>query len=57
MKTKDEYTFTGTAKKFGKRKEIGVWTDGVMLSTDQDWACEYKLEEGKKYKITVEEIE
>lgn len=51
------YSFEATAKKIGNKKELGVWTDGVMLSTDQKWACEFELKEGKKYKITVEQID
>lgn len=36
--------------------EIGVWTDGVGLFYDSAPGAEFILNEGVKYRITIEEI-
>ncbi len=36
--------------------EIGVWTDGIGLFYDNAPGAEFKLDEGVKYRITIEEI-
>lgn len=36
--------------------EIGVWTDGIGIFYDNAPGAEFVLEEGVKYKITIEEI-
>jgi hypothetical protein len=36
--------------------EIGVWTDGVGIYSDGGPHSDFKLQEGKRYKITVEEL-
>lgn len=46
------------------QKMVGVWTDGVMLSSDNGKSkmmpgiapCAMNLKVGKKYRVTVEEI-
>lgn len=44
---------------------VGVWADGVLLSADNGKSpmmsgmsapCTFKLEQGKRYRVTVEEI-
>lgn len=46
-------------------KVTAVWSDGVMLSADNGQSpfmagmsapCDFKLEAGKRYKVTVEEV-
>lgn len=49
----DRFTFEGTAKDLPD-DEVGVWTDGLSLSNDHPWRCAYRLEIGKKYRVTVE---
>lgn len=41
----------------GKATLIACWTDGVSLRSDNEEDSDFKLQEGKKYRITVEEIE
>ena len=58
--------FEGEAReiKVDGHKMTGVWTDGVMLSSDNGrspWQpghspCAVDLKKGKKYRITIEEI-
>jgi len=61
---KRSFEFKGTAKEIGRfvseneiAKECGVWTDGIGLFSDYDEHCAYRLQRGKRYKITVEPID
>ena len=52
-----KFEFEGTTKSTAlDGKVVAIWTDGIGLSSDNDEFCAYKLQEGKKYKVTVEEI-
>lgn len=61
---KKRYTYEARAKKVGRTigenkavTEICVWTDGLSLCADNKPPyCAFKLEDGKKYRVTVEEI-
>ncbi len=54
------FTFEGYAKSIKdpiqKGKFIGVWTDGIGISSDDVPMCAFPLKEGEKYKITIEMI-
>lgn len=47
------------------QKMVGVWTDGVMLSSDNGHSkmmpgiapCAMKLKAGEKYRVTIEKIQ
>jgi len=52
---KKQFSFEGKAVKLPDG-DISVWTDGVALSSDNERQCAYRLEAGKKYKVTIEEI-
>ena len=54
----EKQTFEGKAMKVKIEgvDNIAVWTDGVGLSYDLEPYAAFKLEEGKTYRITVEEI-
>lgn len=55
---KKKFTFKAKGKKLPKHVEaVGVWTDGVMLSSDNGEMCDYLLEIGKEYRVTVERLE
>lgn len=55
---KEEFVFISEAKKskIGS-PEIGAWTDGIGVFSDDGMFCAYRLKVGKKYKVTIEEIE
>ncbi len=40
-----------------KDGNVAVWTDGVSLQADNEHPCFLCLQEGKKYRVTIEEIE
>ncbi len=44
-----------TAKIDGK-DVVALWGDGVITAADNVTPCEVKLENGKRYRITIEEI-
>jgi hypothetical protein len=48
-----KFIFEGYAKKI-KQKGLAVWDDGIALSTDGIKPAAYVLQEGEKYRITVE---
>jgi hypothetical protein len=53
------FTFTSialTLKNDEDDMQVGVWTDGIGVYSDNDAFCEYKLVAGKRYKVTIEEI-
>lgn len=62
-----KFTFDAVAKDykterekvmFPKLSKLGAWTDGVMFSTEWepgDYAA-FRMKEGKKYRVTIEEI-
>jgi hypothetical protein len=61
-----KFIFDDVAKKVGRQDESGnifiehcVWTDGVCLSTEdgKDWMPAFVLKLGKRYKVTVEQID
>lgn len=52
-----KHTFEGKVKQLHNRPELGLWVDGIMLSYDQATPTQFKLIEGKTYRVTVEEIE
>jgi hypothetical protein len=35
---------------------VGVWTDGIMLSSDNLSSCAYRLKAGNKYKVSVVDL-
>lgn len=35
---------------------VGTWTDGVGVYADNEDPCAFKMEAGKRYRVTVEEI-
>jgi hypothetical protein len=37
-------------------KSLSVWADGVSFTSDGAEMCDYILEEGQKYRVTVEMI-
>jgi len=49
------FTEKGRSTKIDGEDCIGVWTDGIMLSSDFLSNCEYRLKKGVEYKITVTE--
>ena len=50
-------TFTGTAAVPSDLPEhVGVWTDGVSLLSDIGPACDFPMEPGKQYRVTVQEL-
>ena len=56
-----KFTFEGTARTVGRHisehmivNEVGVWTDGIGLYSDNEDPCAYRLQSGTRYKITVE---
>ena len=57
------YTFEGEARKtmtaVGAGENVDVWTDGLLLqsSWEPGWPCAFRLHRGKRYRVTVEEIE
>jgi hypothetical protein len=67
MSNKLKGFFQGEARetKLDGQKVVALWDDGVMLSADNGISlmmpgqapCLFKLEAGKTYKVTVEEIE
>ena len=59
----DTFTFSGEARKVARDLsdgtvaiEVGVWTDGIGVFSDTDEQVVYRLEPGKKYRVTIEEI-
>ena len=54
-----EVTFTGKAGKLkgckAPAERVGVWTDGLMVSTEHEpgWPAVLRLIAGKKYRVTV----
>lgn len=36
--------------------EVGAWTDGIGIFSDNDQLCAFRLEIGKTYKVTIEEV-
>lgn len=36
--------------------EVGVWTDGIGIYSDQEPFCAYRIKSGKKYKVTIQEV-
>jgi hypothetical protein len=49
------FSFTATAKPTNIT-DLAVWTDGVILSSDNSALCAFHLKKGKKYRVTVEEL-
>ena len=47
--------FTGKAQKLNNG-HTAVWTDGVMIDCDNEERASFYLKEGKRYKVTVEEV-
>ena len=35
---------------------VALWGDGIMTTADNVEPCEIKLEKGKRYRVTIEEI-
>ena len=50
------HSFEGVAKFLKEDEVVALWTDGVMASSDMLPHCAYRLEAGKKYRITLEEL-
>ena len=53
--TTDTFSFTGTAKDL-ENGHTGLWTDGVMIDCDNERNMAYMFVAGKKYKISIEEV-
>lgn len=49
------FTGVGIPTLNGGNPGVGVWTDGLMLSSDNAELCDYRLEPGKQYKVSVSE--
>lgn len=58
MTKTDKFEFKAKGKALPKKigEGVGVWTDGIMLSSDNAPLCDYRLKEGEVYKITVERV-
>lgn len=59
MQNKQETKVIGVIEDYAREtstSEIGVWTDGVGLFYDNAPLAEFTLDEGVKYRITIEEI-
>lgn len=56
MKTEPrKLEFTSIARIPSDFHLVSCCTDGVSISSDNGPACEFKMEEGKRYKVTIEE--
>lgn len=55
--TAHSYTYLAQPTKVDGVDMVGVWTDGVSLIADNDVDCEYPLEKGKIYKVTIREVD
>jgi hypothetical protein len=53
------FTFEDVAKPvmINSFEHVGVWTDGVVLTSDNLGLCELPMEVGVKYRVTVERID
>ncbi len=47
------------SERYPKLEKIGVWTDGVGISHEREpgWPSAYRFKEGRRYRITIEEVE
>lgn len=58
VRVANTFMFSGKARERanGKHTELAFWTDGVMLSSDNDMCCAYPLTEGKTYRVIIQEL-
>ena len=48
------FSFEGTPKKLNNG--MAFWTDGIMISCDNEPNAAFYLKKGKKYKVSIEEV-
>jgi hypothetical protein len=56
IETAKAFSFTSKAVQIKNSIKVAVWTDGIVLISDNEDFCAYRLQKGKKYKVTIEEV-
>jgi hypothetical protein len=49
--------FEFTSKGSNIEEGVGVWTDGLMISSDRERNCAYRLVKGNTYKVEVTKLD